>query len=91
MEEKQKPLFPKLNNTTPSKVVVLTKDWTYFHVNERVYVKHSVGETFNVIDTIGGYINMAGDFIHDGIFVIPSSHFALRDPTPEEIKITKEN
>ena len=87
----EKPLFPKLNNITPRLMAELTKDWTYFHVNDRVYVKHSIGEVFPVIDTIGGYLNMDGDLVYNGIFVIPSSSFKLRPPTEEEIKITKEN
>jgi hypothetical protein len=90
MEEKQKPLYPKLNNTTPRLMAVLTKDWIYFDVNKRVYVNHYIGETFPIIDTIGGCLNMAGDLIYDGIFVIPSSSFKLRPPTEEEIKIANE-
>ena len=68
----------------------LITDWQYFDVNERIYVKHLTGESFPVIDTIGGCINMAGDFIYNGIFVIPKEYFELRDPTPEEIKIGSE-
>lgn len=80
----------RTNNVTPRLMVQLTKDWTYFHVNDRTYVHHSAGESFPVIDTIGGCLNMAGDFIYNGIFVIPKDHFELRDPTPEEIKIATE-
>lgn len=88
--ELDRKLYPKRNNTTPRLMAVLTKDWTYFDVNDRVYVKHLAGETFPIIDTIGGCLNMAGDLIYNGIFVIPSSSFTLRPPTEEEIKIGEE-